>query len=750
MKWIDLAWPMIGGVSLTLGLANFLIWCRQRTRLAQLVFSLAAICVCVLTIFELLAMRATTPAQYETILRWAHVPVALQLVLLIVFVRVRFDAGNPWLGIAAGGTRVACLLPNFLVGANLNFLGVDSLVRVELWGGDSVVMPMGEPNPWMLMAQASNVLLFLFLADACRTVWLRRADADERRRALLVCGSMVVFVMLAAAWNALVVLGLIRGPMTVNFAFVVVVIVMTYELGGDVIDSMRLAQQLAESEGELRRSEQRMHLAAQAAGLALWTWDLESDESWFTEPGSARLGLVAGEHVKRDGFLARIHPEDRVRTIEALDEAMRQTGEYSSEYRLPQPDGSMRWLAAWGRVESTPSGEPRLMRGVIIDITDRRQAEERFRLVVDGAPTAMLMVDAGGRITLANARAERLFGFSRAELIDARIDLLIPARSRGAYARYRHDFTRHPKARALGVGRTLFGRCKDGSEVPVEIEISPIWISDSVFALASVTDISERLRSEHEAALQREELAHLSRVAMLGEISGSLAHELNQPLTAVLSNAQAALRFLQRDPPDLVEVNDCLVHVVENDKRAGEVIRRLRSLLRRETVNYQELDINEVVQDVARLLRSHVMDRNIDLEFDPAADLPTTRGDRVQLQQVLLNLLINACDAMEEPSASRAIGVRTRLDPGSGIVRPAIHVSISDAGRGIPPDDLERVFLPFVSTKQDGMGLGLAVCRTIITVHRGSLWATNNAGRGATLHFCLPASEGPAEPARDG
>jgi len=733
VNWIDIVWPMMGATSLTLGLIYLLVWLRERTQLSQLVFSFAAISVCALSIFELLAMRADTPAEYALILRWAHPPVALAIVLLVIFVRLRFHAGRPWLGIAAGGLRVASLFPNFLTGANINFQSIDALNFIRVWGGDTVAIPVGDPNPWMLLAQLSNLLLVLFFLDAIVTVW-RRGNADERRRVVLVCGSMVLFVVSAASWTILVVLGRVHGLLTVNLAFFSVIMVMSYELAGDVIRSTRLARQLADSESDLRKSEQRMQLAAQAAGLSLWTWDLDSDESWFTEPGNTRLGLVVGEHIARDSFLARIHPEDRQVILQSLDEAVHRTGEYACEFRLPQPDGSMRWLAAWGSVEYTALGAPHLIRGVILDITERRQAEERFRLVVDGAPTAMLMVDGEGHITLANVRAERVFGYSRAELLDKSIDTLVPTSS---------------SAGAIGIGRTVFGRRSDGSEVPVEVEINPIWIADKLFTLASITDISERLRNEREAALQRDELAHLSRVAMLGEIAGSLAHELNQPLTAVLSNAQAALRFLQRAPPDLAEVRDCLVHVVDNDKRAGEVIRRLRSMLRKEQVNYQELEINEVVQDVLRLIRSHVVDRNIDVTLDLASDLPTIRGDRVQLQQVLLNLMINACDAMDALRTGRSMTVRTHSPAGPGVPGPAINVTISDLGRGIPADELERIFTPFVSTKADGMGLGLAVCRTIILAHRGRLWATNNTPRGATLHFTLPSYATPPVPCKD-
>jgi len=241
------------------------------------------------------------------------------------------------------------------------------------------------------------------------------------------------------------------------------------------------------------------------------------------------------------------------------------------------------------------------------------------------------------------------------------------------------------------------------------------------------------VRMEREAAVQRDELAHLSRVVLLAELSGSLAHELNQPLTSILSNAQAAQRYMQHDPPNLGEVSESLANIVESDKRAGEVIRRLRAMLRKEPAEFRRLDMNEVVQDVLRMMDADLLARDVVVRLDLQAELPATDGDGIQLQQVLLNLLINGSDAMRDMAAQRELTVLTHAADDGGV-----EVTVSDRGPGIPPDDLERVFSPFVTSKRDGMGLGLAVCKTIIEAHHGRLWASNNADMGASLHFWLP------------
>jgi C4-dicarboxylate-specific signal transduction histidine kinase len=281
----------------------------------------------------------------------------------------------------------------------------------------------------------------------------------------------------------------------------------------------------------------------------------------------------------------------------------------------------------------------------------------------------------------------------------------------------------------------LFAQRKDGKEVPVEVGLSPMRSADKLFVLVSLVDVSERRRYEREAVKQRDELAHLSRVAMLGELSGSLAHELNQPLTAILSNAQAAQRFLARNPPEIEGLSDILADIVKNDRRAGAVIQRLRSMLRKEEAERQPLAFNDVVADSLQLMRSDLLSRQVAVHTELEPRLPTVSGDRIQLQQVLLNYVINGCDAMDGQPADRNLLVRTLKGTGGGV-----EVAVSDRGTGILPEDLERIFDPFMTTKPRGMGLGLAICRTIVEAHGGKVWASNNAERGATLHFELPGN----------
>ena len=271
---------------------------------------------------------------------------------------------------------------------------------------------------------------------------------------------------------------------------------------------------------------------------------------------------------------------------------------------------------------------------------------ERFRAVVEAAPNAMLLVDGRGQISLANAQAESLFGLSRDVLVASAVERLVPERARASHEGHRRGFAAELRPRAMGSGRDTHALRSDGSEVPVEVFLTPMHGAEPSMVLVSLIDISERRLNERRAARQRDEIAHLSRVAMLGELSGSLAHELNQPLAAILSNAQAAQLLLARDPPQIETVTEILADIVTSDQRAGAVIERLRSMLRKEDMKHALLDLNHVAEESLRLMHSDLLNRRVRVDTCFAQNLPPVSGDQVQLQQVMLNLLINGCDAV--------------------------------------------------------------------------------------------------------
>ena len=242
-----------------------------------------------------------------------------------------------------------------------------------------------------------------------------------------------------------------------------------------------------------------------------------------------------------------------------------------------------------------------------------------------------------------------------------------------------------------------------------------------------------------EAALRRslDEVAHLNRVAAMGELAASLAHELNQPLAAILSNAQAANRFLNRESPDVAQVRECLTAIVADDKRAGEVIKRLRGLLKKGEFQPSSVDLNEVVSDAIQLARNDALRRRVSIKFEPLLGLPPVLGDRIQLYQVVLNLIMNGLEAaVERPPEDRWVLARAVEADGC-----RVELTVEDSGRGVAEGDLSRVFEAFFSTKQGGLGMGLSICRSIVEVHGGRIWAERHAGTGAVFRCLLPVAQ---------
>ena len=262
--------------------------------------------------------------------------------------------------------------------------------------------------------------------------------------------------------------------------------------------------------------------------------------------------------------------------------------------------------------------------------------------------------------------------------------------------------------------------------------------AQSATIVALIVQRRRRQRAEMEARQQRAELAHVARVSLMGELAAALAHELSQPLTAIYANASAGLRTLEQGRHDAAELGEILDDVVKDQTRAAEVLRHMRRMVKKETeLEFDAVDVGEAAREVVALVRNEAALEQVEIAANIQPGLPPARGDRVQLQQVLLNLLLNAVDAMKgSPRRARTVALHVR--PGKGV----IDVAVRDQGRGIAADDVERVFEPFYTTKGEGLGMGLSICRSIIRAHGGRLWAENNAGGGATFYFTLPVRPG--------
>ena len=382
--------------------------------------------------------------------------------------------------------------------------------------------------------------------------------------------------------------------------------------------------------------------------------------------------------------------------------------------------------------------------GLLINRHHRQKAEAKARAsqearsllaaIVETSDDAIIRKDLNGNIITWNRSAERLFGYEAAEAIGQPITIIVPP---AQMTEELEVLERARRGEPVHNYETMRRR-KDGRLVQVSIALSPIFNEAGKVVGASkiCRDITSKKDAETEIRKQRSELAHVTRVSTLGQLTSALTHELNQPLGAILRNAEAAEMFLQSETPDLNEIRAILADIRKDDQRAGHVIERMRSLLKRRSLVSNPLDLREVVEDTVALVQPDLLARQVRLTLEIPEHPPTVLGDRVHLQQVLLNLILNGMDAMNQnPATERLLTVRMRVKTVG-----RLEVSVSDCGTGLKPGEASQLFEPFFTTKPNGMGMGLAISRTIIEAHGGKIRAENNAGRGATLAFTLPTA----------
>ena len=347
---------------------------------------------------------------------------------------------------------------------------------------------------------------------------------------------------------------------------------------------------------------------------------------------------------------------------------------------------------------------------------------------------AVIVRDMGDVITYWNRGAEELYGCSR----DKAIGQLSHALLKTSFPEPLADIKATLLATGRWQGELTQERCDDGTSIAVASRwsIQRDERGRPAATLETSNDITERKKAENALRRSEAELAHVTRVTTLGELTASIAHEVNQPLAAIVTNGEATFRWLGLDPPNIGEARSALHRIINNSHRASEVIKRLRVLTRKGDPDLVPLEINDVISDVAGLVQHELQRHQVAFDLDLNDELPTTIGDRVQLQQVLINLIMNGIEAMAAES-ERRLSIR------SGAQAPAfVQVSVEDSGVGFDADQLDHFCQAFVTTKAEGMGMGLSLCRSIIERHGGKLWATSNDGAGVTFHFTVPVHEG--------
>ncbi len=726
MSWLAIIWSAVIGACLMQALMHLLVWNHDRRSWAHLCFVITVLSTAGLAIAELLTMHASSPEAFGRIIFWAHFVYGVGVFASLGFVHFFFGSGRNWLLAVALGSRALAVAANVVTGVNLHIHAIHSLKQIPFLGSSVSVLGEWEPNPWVRLGQTAALLQLLYILDASARLWHRQSP-DARRRATVVGGSLAVFILTAATQTGLVSAGILHMPLIVSLPFLGTTIAMGYELSRDVLRAARLSR-------ELQTSEQRLAMAASAARLALWEWDLSSNRIWVSNNGRALYGVTDQEEIDFDHFMQTVHPEDHPLVRTAIEKALHGYEPYHIDYRVVRPDGPLRWITARGTIEKNAQGRANRLRGISMDITEQKESEDRFRRVIEAAPNAMAMIDDHGHIRLVNAQMESVFGYTRAELLDAPLEQLVPGSLALAPATTRPSTPisgQEPPPRAV-VEKT--GWRKDGSPVPIEIRLSPISTPQGKFVLASILDVTRRRLAEREAAHQRQELAHLSRISILGELSGSLAHELNQPLAAILSNSQVGRKSLALPNTDLTELAAILDDITADAKRAGSIIHGMRAMFRKtSTTEIESVNLNTAVHQVLHLINSEIIARHVSLDLQLAPDLPPAGASLVEIQQILMNLMVNSLDAVKTTNTPGLIKITSRTQDDQ------IVVSVHDNGPGLSPVQLENLFEPFATTKTNGLGLGLAISRRLTERFAGTLQGANHPEGGAIFHLTLPA-----------
>jgi PAS domain S-box-containing protein len=499
------------------------------------------------------------------------------------------------------------------------------------------------------------------------------------------------------------------------------------------------------AEAELKTSEERFRTLVEFSFDVYWETDAQHRFTRQESAGGLTDAPASGSEIGKTRWeVPYLEPDEEAwRQHRATLDAHLPFRDF--ELARPTPDGDRRYVSVSGLPVFDSTGRFLGYRGVGRSITDRkrteqalRESERRFRTFVDHAADAFFMLDfEQGTILDVNRCACESLGYARDELIGMTplaFDMDLNRATLGSIAE-----------RAAGGETVLFKRHrhrrKDGSVFPVEVQTSVFQHRGRRFLLKVARNISDRVQAEQERERLREleaDLAHIQRVSLMGELAASIAHEVNQPLSGVVSNASACLRWLAGDVPNLDEAREAAGRIVRDGKRAGEVVARVRALTRRAATPTETLDLNQIIQEVVALVGDEAGRKGAIIRTQFAGDLAPVAGDRVQLQQVVLNLVMNAIEAMSGVSGrAREVIVTTR-----DVEAHDVQVTVEDSGTGLGPDGMQKLFDPFYTTKASGMGMGLSICRSIVQSHGGRLWATAKDGPGTMFHFALPKYRG--------
>jgi len=488
------------------------------------------------------------------------------------------------------------------------------------------------------------------------------------------------------------------------------------------------------------------HLRLRIEGFGVGTWDLDlaTQKLEWSATAKSLFGVAPDQPITYGLFLSLLEPGDRERTEQAIKRVNEIGGNVDLAFRIGGNAGSGHWIRARGGLVRDDSGAPRHISGIVLDIDEEKQLEEALRTreshlrsILDTVPDAMIVINGYGVVQFFSTAAERLFGYAEQEAIGKNVSELMPmpdrARHDGYLARYRSTGERH----IIGIGRIVTGMRRDGTTFPMHLSIGEMQSGGVPYFTGFVRDLTEHQQTQARLQQLQSELVHISRLSAMGEMASALAHELNQPLSAISNYMKGSRRLLADSvDPNASKIESAMDRAAEQALRAGQIIRRLRDFVSRGESEKRVESLSKLIEEAGALGLSGARDQNIQLRFNLNPEFDLVLADRVQIQQVLVNLFRNALEAMAQ-SRQRELVVAN-----AGDADDMIEVAVSDTGSGFHDDVLSNLFQTFFTTKETGMGVGLSISRSIIEAHGGRMWAESNASGGATFRFTLPAAAG--------
>lgn len=408
------------------------------------------------------------------------------------------------------------------------------------------------------------------------------------------------------------------------------------------------------------------------------------------------------------------------------------------EVSAVDPQGERRFFELICQPLMESETNPIRLMGLLVDVTEQARRQAEILAILDTAVDAIIMIDEVGIVETFNSAAMELFGYSQEEIVGQPVTMLMPEPHRTLHDNYLNRYLDTGEKQIIGIGRELEARTKSGERVPIYLAVSEIHLQGRRRFTGIIRDLSEQHAAREALTEQRERLAHVGRLSTMGEMTASIAHEINQPLTAIAMYAQSSLKLIQKGNADLDKLATALEKLNTQSLRAGAIIERIQRFARAQDSQRDLLNVNSLMKELVKLAEGDARLHDVEITFDLADGLPAVSCDAIQIQQVALNLIRNAIDAMKgiEHRHGNALVITTRSLSGE-----RVEVAVSDQGPGVSDNQTEHLFKPFHTTKKDGMGMGLSICRTIISEHGGVLSFRNNPDVGATFYFTLPAGE---------